>query len=118
MLVVLLGTHSDLITVCTRPVNLILQSAQLVIPGFFIFFSGIVQFFLLYLAYYISGMKYISQLVACLDYIRNVTNSAEISLLARCPHSFKRFWANELIPYMLTVIADYHKAYLPLLVFN
>lgn len=33
MLGVLLGTLSDLITVCTEPANLILQSAQLINPA-------------------------------------------------------------------------------------
>lgn len=33
MLGVLLGTLSDLITVCTQPANLILQSAQLINPA-------------------------------------------------------------------------------------
>lgn len=49
---------------------------------------------------------------------QNGTISAENSLLARSPIHFNFIWANELIPYMLTVIAYYHKAYLPLRVFN
>lgn len=48
-------------------------------------------------------------------FFQNATISAENSLIACSAINFN---LSELIPYMLPVITYYHKAYLPLLVFN
>lgn len=85
MLEVLLGTHSDLITVCTEPVNLILQLAQLIISG--VFFPSIVQFacYMWHIIYFTNKILFVSQLVTCLYFFKMQLFLQRILLLRVAP---------------------------------